>query len=43
MKKIYTLAIFLFVFCLTGCQKINSEDVGTNQEQETIEETVTEV
>ena len=43
MKKIYILSIFLFVFCLTGCQKINGEDVGANQEQETIEEKVTAV
>ncbi len=43
MKKIYVLSIFLFVFCLTGCQRSNSEDTGVNQEQETIEEKVTDV
>lgn len=43
MKKFFILSIFLFVFCLTGCQKINSEDVSANQEQETIEDKVTEV
>lgn len=42
MKKHYAMSILLFVFCLTGCQKIDSEGVGTNQEQETIEETLTE-
>ncbi len=42
MKRIYILSVFLFVFCLTGCQKINSENVGVNQEQETIEDKITE-
>ena len=42
MKRIYILSVFLFVFCLTGCQKINSEDAGVNQEQETIEDKITE-
>ena len=43
MKKLFILSIFLFVFGLTGCQKINSEDVGADQEQETIEDKVTDV
>lgn len=43
MKKIYILSIFLFVYFLTGCQKINSEDVGANQEQETIVDKDTDV
>ena len=42
MKIIYALSIFLLVFSFTGCQKKNIEDIGTNQEQETIEERVTE-
>lgn len=40
MKKTYTFSIFLFIFCLTGCQKINNEVVGANQEQEFFEKTI---
>lgn len=43
MKRISILSMFLVALCLTGCQQINSEDVGANQEQETIEDKVTEV
>ena len=43
MKRIYILSVFLFVFYLTGCQNIDSEDISVNQEQETIEEKVTDV
>ena len=42
MKRIYILSVILFVFCLIGCQKINSEDAGVNQEQETIGDKITE-
>ena len=41
MKKIYIFSILLFVLGLTGCQKINIEDVSANQE--TIQDQGTEV
>ncbi len=37
MKKIYIFSMFLFVFCLTGCRKINSEDESVKQEQDIVE------
>ena len=37
MKKVYFFSMFLFIFCLTGCQKINSEDEGVKQEQDIVE------
>ena len=41
MKRIYIFSILLFVLGLTGCQKINIEDVSANQE--TIQDQGTEV
>lgn len=41
MKKIYIFSILLFVLGLTGCKKINIEDVSANQE--TIQDQGTEV
>ena len=29
--------MFLLIICLTGCQKINSEDEGVKQEQDIVE------
>lgn len=37
MKKVYIFSMFLFIFCLTGCQKINSEDEDVKQEQDIVE------
>ncbi len=37
MKKVYIFSMLLFIFCLTGCQKINSEDEGVKQEQDIVE------
>ncbi len=37
MKKVYIFLMFLFLFCLTGCQKINSENEGVKQEQDIVE------
>ena len=37
MKKVYTLSIFLLVFCLTGCQKINSAEDPTGVDSQMVE------
>lgn len=37
MKKVYIFSMFLLIICLTGCQKINSEDEGVKQEQDIVE------
>ncbi|MDE6663641.1 MAG: serine hydrolase [Lachnospiraceae bacterium] len=37
MKKVYTLSIFLLVFCLTGCQKINSAEYSTGADSQMVE------
>ncbi len=37
MKKVYIFSMLLFIFFLTGCQKINSEDEGVKQEQDIVE------
>lgn len=39
MKKVYTLSIFLLVFCLTGCQKINSEEDPAGADSQIAENT----